>query len=78
MYLQKVVNMAKFRCKASGNIVEFTYEVDIKSTRRNKAYEEIISVEEVIETPAQDVKDATTPAKKVGRPSTKVVAEASE
>ncbi len=69
--------MAKFRCKASGNIIEFTYEVDIKSTRRNKAYEEIISVEEVIETPAQDVKDAT-PAKKVGRPSTKVAAEASE
>lgn len=72
MYLQKVVNMAKFRCKASGNIVEFTYEVDIKSTRRNKAYEE------VIETPAQDVKDAAPPAKKVGRPSTKVAAEASE
>ena len=72
MYLQKVVNMAKFRCKASGNIVEFTYEVDIKSTRRNKAYEE------VIEAPTQDVKDATTPTKKVGRPSTKVVAEASE
>jgi hypothetical protein len=71
--------MAKFRCKASGNIVEFTYEVDIKSTRRNKAYEEVISVEGVIETPAQDVKDATPqPTKKVGRPSTKVATEASE
>ena len=64
--------MAKFRCKASGNIVEFTYEVDIKSTRRNKAYEE------VIETPTEDVKAATPPAKKVGRPSTKVTTEASE
>ena len=73
MYLQEVVKMAKFRCKASGNIVEFTYEVDIKSTRRNKAYEE------VIETLVQDVKDAAPqPTKKVGRPSTKVAAEASE
>lgn len=64
--------MAKFRCKASGNIIEFTYEVDIESTRRHSGYEE------VIETPAQDVKDAAPPTKKVGRPSTKVAAEASE
>lgn len=61
MYLQEVLNMAKFRCKASGNIIEFTYEVDIKSTRRNKAYEE------VIETPVADVKVAEAP-KKAGRP----------
>ena len=71
MYLQKVVNMAKFRCKASGNIIEFTYEVDIKSTRRNKAYEE------VIEEAPKDVK-VDAPAKKVGRPATKVTTEASE
>ncbi len=61
MYLQEVVNMAKFRCKASGNIIEFTYEVDIKSTRRNKAYQE------VIEAPVSDVKVAEAP-KKAGRP----------
>lgn len=61
MYLQEVVNMAKFRCKASGNIIEFTYEVDIKSTRRNKSYEE------VIEAPVSDVK-VDAPAKKAGRP----------
>lgn len=59
--------MAKFRCKASGNIIEFTYEVDIKSTRRNKAYEEVLSVEEVIEAPVSDVKVADAP-KKAGRP----------
>ena len=52
--------MAKFRCKASGNIIEFTYEVDIKSTRRNKAYEE------VIEAPVSDVK--VDVPKKAGRP----------
>ena len=62
MYLQEVLNMAKFRCKASGNIVEFTYEVDIKSTRRNKAYEE------VIETPVSDVKVVAEAPKKAGRP----------
>lgn len=62
VYLQEVVNMAKFRCKASGNIIEFTYEVDIKSTRRNKAYEE------VIEAPVSDVK-VDVPAKKAGRPA---------
>lgn len=61
--------MAKFRCKASGNIVEFIYEVDIKSTRRNKGYEEIIEQQTSVseETP-------TTP-KKAGRPS-KVVTTA--
>ena len=69
MYLQEVLNiMAKFRCKASGNIIEFTYEVDIKSTRRNKAYEE------VIEEAAPDVKVAEAP-KKAGRPSTKVATQ---
>lgn len=69
--------MAKFRCKASGNIIEFIYEVDIESTRRHSGYEEIIPVEKDSETPTQDVK-AATPAKKVGRPSTKAVTEASE
>ena len=53
--------MAKFRCKVSGNIVEFVYEVDIKSTRRNKGYEEVIEETVSEETP-------TTP-KKAGRPN---------
>lgn len=63
--------MAKFRCKASGNIVEFVYEVDIKSTRRNKAYEEVLSVEEVVEQSA--VEEAQT-VKKAGRPAKSVQA----
>ena len=63
--------MVKFRCKISGNIISFSHPVDIESTRRHSGYEE------VIETPAKDVKDAA-PTKKVGRPSTKVVAEVSE
>jgi hypothetical protein len=60
--------MAKFRCKASGNIIEFTYEVDIKSTRRNKAYEEVI---EVIKEAPQDVKIEAP--KKAGRPPKAIV-----
>ena len=60
MYLQEVVSMAKFRCKASGNIIEFTYEVDIKSTRRNKAYEEVIEQPILVE---------EAPVKKAGRPA---------
>lgn len=59
--------MAKFRCKASGNIVEFIYEVDIKSTRRNKGYEEVIEQPPVVEE-AQTVKKAGRPAKSVQAP----------
>jgi hypothetical protein len=54
--------MAKFKCIASGNVIEFVHEVDIKSTRRNKAYVE------VFDTPVVEEAQPTTP-KKVGRPS---------
>ena len=50
--------MAKFRCKASGNIVEFAYEVDIESTRRHSGYEEVVE---------QPVVSEEAP-KKMGRP----------
>ena len=53
--------MVKFRCKVSGNVIQFTHEVDIESTRRHPGYEE------VIEAPSLDVK--AEPLKKVGRPS---------
>ena len=33
--------MAKFKCKLSGVVVEFIHPVDIESTKRNPAYEEI-------------------------------------
>lgn len=58
--------MAKFKCIASGNIIEFTYEVDIKSTRRNKAYVE------VFDTPAVEVQETQAAPKKAGRPSKQV------
>ena len=49
--------MAKFRCIASGNIMEFKHEVDIVTTRDNPAYEEVIEevkkdIQEVGENPA--------------------------
>jgi hypothetical protein len=31
----------KFKCIASGNIVEFSHEVDIVTTRENPAYVEV-------------------------------------
>ena len=33
--------MAKFKCKISGVVIEFIHPVDIESTQRNPAYEEI-------------------------------------
>jgi hypothetical protein len=38
--------MALFRCKASGNTIEFTNEVDIVSMRGMSHYEEVKAVEE--------------------------------
>ena len=34
--------MAKFRCKASGGIVEFTNEYDIEQVRKQEDYEEVL------------------------------------
>jgi hypothetical protein len=33
--------MVKFKCKVSGNIISFSQEVDIVTTRENPAYEEV-------------------------------------
>lgn len=40
--------MAKFRCKASGNIVEFTLAHDIASMIGHDAYEEVTDAGEVV------------------------------
>lgn len=37
--------MAKFKCIASGNIMEFKHEVDIVTTRENPAYVEVFEEE---------------------------------
>lgn len=61
--------MAKFKCIASGNIIEFTHEVDIKSTRRNRAYVEVL--EEV----TQQQQEETPVIKKAGRPAKSSIKE---
>ena len=54
--------MAKFRCKTSGNIVEFTIPHDIESMEGHDGYEEVFDEDEVEEdTP-------TEPVKRKGRP----------
>ena len=50
--------MAKFRCIASGNIMEFKHEVDIITTRDNPAYEEVF--EEVKKEEEKPVAKKTT------------------
>lgn len=57
--------MAKFRCLASGNIVEFTQQVDIDSMEGHAGYEWVDEEDEeeyVEETPAP------TKKKRMGRP----------
>jgi hypothetical protein len=50
--------MAKFKCIASGNIMEFKHEVDIVTTRENPAYVEVI--EEVKKEEEKPVAKKTT------------------
>lgn len=57
--------MAKFRCLISGNIVEFTQQVDIDSMEGHDGYEWIDEEEEQLE--EEDVPTVTT--KKRGRPA---------
>jgi hypothetical protein len=45
--------MAKFKCKSSGNVFEFTLEHDIAAMRKHPEYEE------VVETPKQTKKQKT-------------------
>ena len=55
--------MAKFRCKASGNIVEFTIPHDIESMEGHDGYEEVFDEEEDTQ---EDT--PTEPIKRKGRP----------
>ena len=56
--------MAKFRCLVSGNIVEFTQQVDIDSMEGHEGYEWIDEEEEYYE---EEVL-TTPPKKRMGRP----------
>lgn len=55
--------MAKFRCLVSGNIVEFTQQVDIDSMEGHEGYEWIDEDEEDYE---EEV--PVPPKKRMGRP----------
>jgi len=48
--------MAKFRCKASGGIMEFHNEYDIEQIRQQEDYEEVIEEEEKVAPPVKTVK----------------------
>jgi hypothetical protein len=58
--------MAKFRCLVSGNIVEFTQQVDIDSMEGHEGYEWIDEDEE--EYYEQEEVVPTPPKKRMGRP----------
>ena len=58
--------MAKFRCLVSGNIVEFTQQVDIDSMEGHDGYEWIDEDEEYVEE-----ETPTPPKKRMGRPPKK-------
>ena len=57
--------MVKFKCIASGNIIQFQHEVDIVTTRANPAYEEVIVEEpkqqETVKVSTKKVSKAVTP-----------------
>ena len=58
--------MAKFRCLVSGNIVEFTQQVDIDSMEGHDGYEWVDEDEEYVE------EETPKPTKKrMGRPPSK-------
>jgi len=44
--------MAKFRCKASGGVVEFVNEYDIEQIRKQDDYEEIVEQQKEEQKPA--------------------------
>jgi hypothetical protein len=48
--------MAKFRCKQSGNFVEFHNEYDIEQIRLQEDYEEVIKEEKKVAPPVKTVK----------------------
>ncbi len=58
--------MAKFRCLATGNIVEFTQQVDIDSMEGHDGYEWVEEEHEGL-----DEEVPTTTKKRMGRPPKK-------
>ena len=58
--------MAKFRCLASGNIVEFTQQVDIDSMEGHQGYEWVDEGERQQKEVSPE--PATTTKKRMGRP----------
>lgn len=58
--------MAKFRCLVSGNIVEFTQQVDIDSMEGHDGYEWVDEEEEYVEETPKPTKK-----KRMGRPPSK-------
>ena len=57
--------MAKFRCKASGNIIEFTLQHDIDSMEGHDGYEEVLEEDEEYE---EEEVEEVQPVKRKGRP----------
>ena len=57
--------MAKFRCLATGNIVEFTQQVDIDSMEGHDGYEWVVDEEDYEE---QEQEVPPPPKKRMGRP----------
>ena len=55
--------MAKFRCLISGNIVEFTQQVDIDSMVGHDGYVEVVEQEQEVEAQTTEVTK-----KRAGRP----------
>jgi hypothetical protein len=64
--LEREDNMAKFRCLASGNIVEFTQQVDIDSMEGHEGYEWVD--EEHEEEYVEEETPQPTKKKRMGRP----------
>ena len=62
--------MAKYKCLISGNVIEFTNQVDIDSMVGHAGYEAV--VEQVVEAPKEVVKTST---KKSTKATTQVEAE---
>lgn len=56
--------MAKFRCKQSGNFVEFTNEYDIEQIRMQEDYEEIEEEEQEVKPPPVPKTKRTKPKEK--------------
>lgn len=63
--------MAKFKCLLSGNVIEFTNQVDIDSMVGHSGYEAVV---EQVEAPKEVTKTSTT-TKKTAKVTAQVEAE---